>query len=175
MDETNTAMLLRRLVRSIDPNQPVTAVRSLIAVRRESLASPRVTALLVGGFALLALVITATGIAGVIAYSVSQRTREIGIRMALGAERDKVLAMVLRRGLREVTIGLVLGLVGAVALTRVLDGLLTGSGLLFGIHSTDVITFGGVTVVLLVVALIACAAPARRATAIDPMQALRTD
>jgi ABC-type antimicrobial peptide transport system permease subunit len=95
--------------------------------------------------------------------------------MALGAERDKVLAMVLRRGLREVTIGLVLGLVGAVALTRVLDGLLTGSGLLFGIHSTDVITFGGVTVVLLVVALIACAAPARRATAIDPMQALRTD
>ena len=175
MDETNTAMLLRRLVRSIDPNQPVTAVRSLIEVRRESLASPRVTALLVGGFALLALVITATGIAGVIAYSVSQRTREIGIRMALGAERDKVLAMVLRRGLREVTIGLVLGLVGAVALTRVLDGLLTGSGLLFGIHSTDVITFGGVTVVLLGVALIACAAPARRATAIDPMQALRTD
>ncbi len=175
MDETNTAVLLRRLVHSIDPNQPVTAVRSLIEVRRESLASPRITALLVGGFALLALVITATGIAGVIAYTVTQRTREIGIRMALGAQRDTVLAMVLRRGLREVTIGLALGMVGAVVLSRVLDGLLTGSGLLFGIHSTDIITFGGVTFVLLGVALIACAAPARRATTIDPIQALRMD
>lgn len=175
MDEANTAMLLRRLVRSIDTDQPVTAVRSLVEVRRESLASPRVTALLVGGFAILALIITATGIAGVIAYSVSQRTREIGIRMALGAGRDSVLSMVLRQGLREVAIGLAVGFVGAVVLTRVLEGVLTGSGMLFGIHPTDILTFGGVTVVLLAVALAACAAPARRATAIDPMHALRTE
>jgi predicted permease len=175
MDETNTAMLLRRLVRSIDPDQPVTAVRSLIEVRRESLASPRMTALLVGGFALLAMIITATGIAGVIAYSVSQRTREIGIRMALGAGRDSVLAMVLRQGLREVAFGLALGFIGAVVLTRILDTVLTGSGLLFGIRPTDVLTFVGVTIVLLGVALAATLAPARRATAIDPMDALRTE
>lgn len=175
LDEANMAMLLRRVVADLDGNQPVSDIRSLATVRRESLASPRTTMLLVGGFALLALVVTATGIGGVIAYAVSQRTREIGIRMALGADRDSVLLMVLRRGLREVTIGLALGFVGAVGLARVLDEMLAGSGLLFGIATTDVVTFGGVTVILFAVALAACVAPARQATAIDPLHALRTE
>jgi putative ABC transport system permease protein len=175
LDEANAAMLLRRLVRDIDPSQPVTEIRTLAQVRHESLASPRVTALLVAGFALLALVITATGIAGIIAHSVSLRTREIGIRMALGADRDSVLIMVLRQGLRMVVVGLAVGFVASVALTRFLDGMLAGSGLLFGIETTDLVTFALGTVVLLGVALGACFAPARRATSIDPVHALRCD
>ena len=175
LDEANAAMLLRRLVRDIDPSQPVTDIRTLAQVRHESLAQPRVTALLVGGFALLALVITAAGIAGIIAYSVSQRTREIGIRMALGADRQSVIAMVLRQGLHMVVAGLAVGFVGAVALTRLLDGMLAGSGLLFGIGPTDMFTFALGTIVLLGVAFGACFAPARRATSIDPMHALRSE
>ena len=175
LDEANASMLLRRLVRDIDPSQPVTDIRTLAQVRHDSLAPPRTTALLVAGFALLALIITAAGIAGIVAYSVSQRTKEIGIRMALGADRDSVLAMVLRQGLHMVVVGLAIGFVGAVALTRLLDEMLAGSGLLFGIGPTDLGTFAIGTVVLLGVALGACFAPARRATSIDPMHALRSE
>jgi predicted permease len=175
LDEANTAALLRRTVAGLDGTQPLSDIRSMTTIRRESLASPRATTLLIGGFALLALVVTAAGIGGVIAYTVNQRTREIGIRMALGADRESVLLMVLRRGLREAGYGLLLGLAGAIILTRVLEGMLAGSGLLFGVGATDIVTFVAVSCVLLGVAIAACVGPARRATSIDPLHALRSE
>jgi putative ABC transport system permease protein len=137
-------------------------------VRHESLASPRLTMTLLGMFAALALAITATGLAGVIAHSVGQRTREIGIRMALGAEKGRVLRMVLNQGLALVALGLVIGGAGALALTRLM------SGLLFEVTPSDPITFAGVSLVLIGVAVAACLAPARRATTIQPIIALKS-
>ncbi len=125
--------------------------------------------LLLALFAGLAVTITATGIGGVIAFTVSQRTSEIGLRMALGAQQGMVLGMILRQGLTLVLIGLTIGLAGALAL----GGLM--AGLLFGIEPTDPWTFIGVAVVLAGVAVIACLLPARRATAISPMTALRVN
>ena len=131
------------------------------------ISSRTLTATLLGLFGLLALVITAAGIAGVVAFSVNQRTQEFGIRMALGAGRGSVLAMVLRQGLTLVLIGLAIGLAGALVLTRVL------TTLLFGIEPTDGVTFVAVSMVLVAVAAIACFVPARRAATVDPMVALR--
>jgi putative ABC transport system permease protein len=156
-------------VRKIDPKQPVGKMRTLEEVRREALASPRLTAVLLGLFAALALAITAAGIAGVIAFSVSQRTHEIGIRMALGAERGRVLGMVLRQGLGPVLVGLPLGIVGALALARL------AAGLLFGVEPTDPATFAGVSLLLAGVAGAACLLLGRRATEISPMVALRNE
>ena len=114
------------------------------------------------------MVITAAGLAGLMAYSVSQRTQEIGVRMALGAARSEVLGMVLAQGLRLVGLGLVLGAVGALALSRLMVGLL------FGIRPTDAATFALTGVVLLLIATLACLIPARRASTVDPMVALRS-
>ena len=160
---------LQELVRAIDPQQPVANLRTLRELRGDSLAPSRLTTTLLAIFAALALTITATGLAGVIAYTVSQRTREIGIRMALGAEQRGVLAMILRQGLTLVVIGLVLGIGGALALSRLMDGLL------FGVGTTDPLTFVAVALVLLAVAGTACLVPARRATTIDPLIALRAE
>jgi putative ABC transport system permease protein len=160
---------LQDAVRAIDPEQPVVNIRTLTDLRGEALASPRLTMTLLALFAALALVITATGLAGVIAFMVSQRTREIGIRMALGAAQGSVLSMILRQGLSLVIIGLALGVAGAFALTRFM------SDLLFGVAPTDPLTFVTVSVVLLGVAALACLVPARRATTIDPLLALRAD
>jgi putative ABC transport system permease protein len=154
-------------VRAIDAAQPLADVETLQEIRSRSLASPRVTASLLGMFALLALVITGTGLAGVVAFSVSQRTQEIGVRMALGAERSEVLGMVLREGMRLVAAGLLLGIVAAVALTRLL------AGLLYGVPATDPLTFTAVAATLVAVAAAACLVPARRAATVDPMVALR--
>ncbi|HET7620227.1 MAG TPA: ABC transporter permease [Vicinamibacterales bacterium] len=158
---------VKAAVYSLDPDQPVHNFRTLAEVRSETLAPPRLTATLIGIFALLALVITAAGIAGVIAFSVNQRTQEFGIRMALGARRASVLGMVVRQGLRLVAIGLVIGLAGALALTRLL------AQLLFEVQPTDTLTFLAVSTVLLMVAVLACFVPARRAASVDPMVALR--
>ena len=158
---------IRNAVRSIDPDQPIENFRTLAEVRSASLASPRLTATLLGMFGLLALIITATGIAGVIAFSVNQRTQEFGIRMALGAARSSVLGMVLRQGLQLVLIGLAIGAAGALVLTRVLETLL------FGVEPTDAPTFVIVSMVLVAVAAIACFVPARRAATVDPIVALR--
>ena len=158
---------IRQAVHSVDPDQPVDNFRTLAEVRSASLASPKLTATLLGLFGLLALVITAAGIAGVIAFSVNQRTQEFGIRMALGAQRGSVLTMVLRQGLKLVLAGLALGLAGALVLTRVL------TTLLFGIEPTDGVTFVAVSMVLVAVAAAACFVPARRAASVDPMVALR--
>ena len=136
-------------------------------MRSNSLSTPRLTALLLALFAALALVITATGITGVLAFSVSQRFHEFGIRMALGAAPGSVLRMVLRQGMGLVAIGLGIGLAAALAFARLL------SGLLYGVRPTDPFTFAGVALVLLGVAALACFVPARRATAADPMHALR--
>jgi predicted permease len=158
---------IRNAVYSIDPEQPVDNFRTLAEVRSSTLESPRLTATLLGLFGLLALVITATGIAGVVAFSVNQRTQEFGIRMALGAQRGRVLGMVLSQGLKLVLVGLAIGLAGALVLTRLL------TTLLFDIEPTDGITFVAVSMVLVAVAAIACFVPARRAASVDPMVALR--
>ena len=155
-------------VKELDPQQPVTEVRTLAQVRADNLASPRLTALLLGDFALLAICITAAGIAGVIAYSVSQRTQEIGIRLALGADPASVLAMVLRQGMALVGFGLALGVLGGLAISRVM------SGLVFGIAAHDPVTFIAGAAVLAAVGAVACLLPARRAAEVDPMIALRS-
>ena len=158
---------VKNAVHAIDPNQPVDHFRTVAEVRSASLAPWRLTAALLGLFALLALVITATGIAGVIAFSVNQRTQEFGIRMALGAQRGSVLTMVLRQGISLVLIGLAIGMAGALALTRLL------TTLLFGVEPTDALTYLAVSMVLVAVAAAACLIPARRAATVDPMVALR--
>jgi putative ABC transport system permease protein len=144
-------------------------VDTLEEARSDSLTTPRVTAELIALFAGLALIIAATGVGGVLALMVSQRTQEIGIRMALGATPGSVLRMIMGQGLGLVFAGLVIGLAGALALTRLM------STLLFGVTPTDPMTFAGVALVFLIAALLACYVPARRATRIDPLIALRSE
>ena len=160
--------MVRATIKEMDPQQPVTEVRTLAQVRADNLASPRLTALLLGAFALLAIFITAAGIAGVIAYSVSQRTQEIGIRLALGAEPSSLLAMVVRQGMALVGLGLALGILGGLAISRVM------SGLVFGIAAHDAVTYVAGAAVLAAVGAIACLVPARRIAEVDPMIALRS-
>jgi predicted permease len=161
------ATLIRQTVHAIDPNQPVTDVVTLEDARRDVIASPRLTTALLTAFAILALVIAAAGLGGVIAYSVSQRTQEFGIRMALGAERQTILALVVRQGLQLALIGVVIGAVGGRFTAHSL------AKLLYGVQATDVTTYAGVAAVFLVVALLACIIPARRATSIDPASTIR--
>ncbi len=158
-----------RAVYEIDPKQPVAGVRTLEQVRGGALASPRRTAVLLGLFAGLALVITVAGIIGVVGFTVSRRTQEIGIRMALGAERGRVQRMVLAQGLGFVAAGLAIGAIGALTLTRLM------SELLFRVEPTDPYTYLVVCLILLAAALFAALPPARRATSIDPMLALRAE
>jgi putative ABC transport system permease protein len=156
-------------VHAIDPNMPVENVRSLEDIRAGYLATPRLTAMLLSIFAALAMIVTMTGITGVIATSVSQRTQEFGVRMALGASRDRVLRMVVGQGLALVGAGLCVGIAVSLALARVL------ATLLFNTQPTDLITFTAVAVTFTVAGTLACLGPAWRATTVDPMQALRAD
>ena len=167
VDPSTMAREIRAAVRAVDPDQPVERFRTLAEVRSATLAPRKLTATLLGLFGLLALVITAAGIAGVIAFSVNQRTQEFGVRMALGAQRSNVLSLVLRQGLQLVLIGLAIGCAGALVLAQVL------STMLFGVQPTDGVTFVAVAMVLTAVAAIACLVPARRAASVDPMVALR--
>jgi predicted permease len=157
------------IVHEIDPRQPVSRIRTLESIRSHSLAPPRLTAMLVTLFAAVALIVTAAGIAGVVSFSVNQRTTEIGVRMALGASRSSVVRMIVRQGLSPVTVGLTLGVALALAMTRVV------AQMLFAVEPTDPTTYAAVIAVLAAVAAIACLVPARRAAAIDPMRALRTN
>jgi predicted permease len=159
---------LREALRKADAQQPVTVIQTLEESRRKALVAPRLVATLLGLFALLALVITAAGIGGVLAFTVSQRTQEIGIRMALGAGRGDVLWMVLRQGLGLVGLGLAVGTAAAFSLSRLL------SGVLYAVPPTDPLTFAAVVLVLLGVAALACLLPARRATSVSPVTALRS-
>src|SRR5262249_37542306 len=161
------ARQIREAVHRVDPDQPVDNFRTLETVRSTALESPKLTAMLLGLFALVALTITAAGIGGGIAFSVNQRTQEFGIRMALGAQRVSVLRMVLRQGLHLVLVGLAIGMAGALVMTRLL------TTLLFGVQPTDALTFLAVSMVLVAVAAAACLIPARRAATVDPMVALR--
>jgi putative ABC transport system permease protein len=168
-DPMSMAQIMRETVYSIDPETAVDNVQTLEKVRSESLASPRLTAMLLGLFAALALLITVAGISGVMALSVSQRTHEIGIRMALGASQTRVLTMVMRQGMTLIVVGLGIGVGSALLLTRVM------SALLFAVEPDDPITFIAVSFVLIAVAAVACFVPARRVTTIDPMLALRSE
>jgi putative ABC transport system permease protein len=158
---------LRAAVRELDSQLPVDNPRELAEVVTESSSQQRFLALLLGLFAGLALVLAAVGIYGVIAYSVAQRTHELGIRIALGAGRSELLRLVLGEGLRLALAGVAVGLAAAWGLSRFL------ASLLYGVHATDPLTFTAVPLVLLAVALLACYIPALRATKVDPIEALR--
>jgi len=166
-DTSGLAHALRSEVFAIDRNQPVHDVKTLDQRVVDTIAVSRSLMFLFSGFALLALVLACIGTYGIVSYSVSQRTREIGIRMALGARAGDVLRMVLKNGMTLVIAGVAIGVAGALALTRFL------TTLLFGVTSTDTLTFVVVSMVLICVALIACLIPARRATKVDPLEALR--
>jgi putative ABC transport system permease protein len=163
------AQALSRAVHEVDSQAAVTRIRTLEEVRSESMSSPRLTASLLGAFAALALLIAAAGIGGIMALAVSQRLREIGIRMALGAQPASILQMVLRQGLGLAALGVAIGLVGSFALTGLVKSLL------FEVKPTDPLTFAGVAVVLAAAAAIATYVPARRAANVDPIQALRCE
>lgn len=158
---------VRRQVASVDKDQPPHDFATLEQLEAASHTSRRVNLLLLGAFAGLGLILASVGIYGVVSYSVSQRTHEIGVRMALGAERGQVLKIVIGQGLRSVLIGAGVGVAASIGLTRFLQSIL------YGVKPTDPVTFVGVSMVLLVVAWLACYIPARRATKVDPMVALR--
>jgi putative ABC transport system permease protein len=160
---------LTRAVRDADPDQPTHSVRTMEEVQAAATASRRFSIQLLGGFACLALLLAAIGIYGVMAYLVSQRTREIGIRMALGARPGSVVRLVVSYALRLAVAGVVLGIVAAGLLTRLI------SGMLFDVSPTDPWTFAMITLMLLATALVATLTPARRAARVDPMVALRAD
>jgi putative ABC transport system permease protein len=158
---------VRKEVHALDPDQPIAEVKRMSDWVNSSVATPRYRTTLLALFAALAMILAATGIYGVMSFTVAQRTHEIGVRMALGARRFDVLKMVVRQGMVLTFVGVALGLVGAFALTRVM------SAFLFGITAKDPITFGVVAALLIAVAFVACIVPARRATRVDPLVALR--
>jgi putative ABC transport system permease protein len=158
---------VRKEVRAIDPDQPISSVRPMTDWVDSSVAVPRYRTTLFALFAALAMVLAATGIYGVMSYSVAQRTHEIGVRMALGARRADVLKLVVGQGMLLTLIGVALGLLAAFGLTRGMQSLL------FGVTTKDPITFAVVAVLLTAVAFVACFVPARRATKVDPLVALR--
>jgi putative ABC transport system permease protein len=157
---------LRREVQALDKDQPIYNVRTMNDVVANSLGTRRVSMQLFAVFACAALLLAALGIYGVMAYSVTQRTQEIGIRMALGAQRSDVLALVIRQGMTLTVTGVIVGLAGAFALTRLM------ANLLFGVAAIDPLTFVAIPLLLLFVALVACYLPARRAARLNPTVAL---
>jgi putative ABC transport system permease protein len=168
-DPTTIAAAAQREVRALDPDQPVSDVRTMSEVMAETVARARFNTVLLTVFAGLATLLAAVGIFGVMNYSLALRTREIGLRMALGAQQRQVRLLMLKQGLLLTLIGTVIGVIGALALTRLM------SSLLFGVGAADPLTFGVIVLLLMLVSLIACYLPARRATRIDPLIALRAE
>jgi putative ABC transport system permease protein len=166
-DPTALIRSIRSAIAGFDKDLPLANVLTMDEIMSRSVAQPRLEAILLGLFGGLAMLLAAVGIFGVMSYTVSQRTNEIGVRMALGADRGNVLTTVCRQGLRLAGIGLILGLALALAVTRVM------TSVLFGVSPIDPLTFASMVVLLALVALFACYIPARRATKVDPMVALR--
>jgi predicted permease len=168
-DPAGVIASVRQAAREIDANLPLFNIKTLATQVDESLAQERLIGAVSSFFSLLALLLAGIGLYGIMAYAVSQRTREVGVRMALGARRGAVLRMVLRQGMKLVLIGVGLGLAASLAVTRLI------ASQLFGVTATDPVTFIGAPALLLIVALLACYAPARRATKVDPLVALRCE
>lgn len=166
-DPTLLASAVRSEVQTLDPNLPVSDIKTVGQMISERISPKRLMTYILAVFGLIALLLASVGIYGVMSYAVTQRTREIGVRMALGAQVGDVLKLVIKNGMTMAIVGVVIGLVGAYALTRLL------ASLLFKVTPTDLVTFAAVTLALIVVALIACYIPARRATKVDPLVALR--
>ncbi len=169
MDPQVVAPMLRNALHELDPLLAVDQVTTVERAEYDSMASPRIMTFLLGIFACLALVISGSGIAAVMALAVSQRTREIGVRMALGAQRSSIVNMVVRQGLGMALVGTAVGMAGAALLTKLL------ASFLYGTSPTDVLTFAGVSLLFLLVAAAACFIPARQVTSIDPLIALRQE
>ena len=161
--------VLRREVAAIDQNIAVADLRTMEQAAARSIASDHMVAILLTAFAVLALLLAAVGIFGVLSYAVVHRTRELGVRMALGADRRSVLLLVLAQGLRVSLVGLALGVTGTLALSRVL------ASFLYDMEPYDPVTLFGVAAVLVGVSALACFVPARRATAVDPVRVLQAE
>ena len=168
-DPVASLPFLREAVADVHPRAPVDDVMTMDARLSAAVAQPRVYSVFVGFFAALAVLLAAAGLYGLLSYTVSQRRREIGVRMALGAQRGDVVGLVVRQGAVLVAGGVIVGLIAAAASTRILESLL------FGVTASDALTFAAAAVVLLAAALLACYLPARGATRINPMDALRAE
>jgi putative ABC transport system permease protein len=166
-DPASMTNLVREAVRSVDPDLPLGKLATLSTLVDGAMTQPRFSMLLLGAFGALAVTLAAIGMYGVIAYSVAQRTREIGIRMALGAQRGTVFGMVLGQGARLAGLGIAIGILTALGVTRLM------ASFLYGVQPTDPLTFAAVALLLAGIVLLACYLPARRATRVDPIIALR--
>jgi predicted permease len=169
MSEMQALALVRREVTALDPNQAVSRVASMDELAAAQLARPRFNAVLLNLLAALAMLLAALGIFGVMAYAVAQRTSELGLRIALGAQKINIFSLVLKQGLKLAALGMLLGVIGAVVLTRWL------AALLYGVSPTDPLTFAVIALLPMIVATISCWLPARRATRVDPLVALRSE
>ncbi len=172
---------IRAAVREVDKDLPLFGIKTQTEQMAQSLAQERFFPKLTGFFGLLALLLASIGLYGVMSYAVAQRTREIGIRMALGASQEKILRRVIGQGMPLAAVGVVIGSAASFALTRLITSNATFeltrfiSGFLYGVQATDPLTFMSVALLLVLVALLACYIPARRATKVDPMVALRCE
>jgi putative ABC transport system permease protein len=167
VEPLNLVNAIRQEVMALDRNVPIASVRTMEQIMATVTVQPRFNMILLGIFAAIALVLAAVGIYGVLSYSVTQRTHEIGLRLALGAQQGEVLKLVVSQGMILALLGVAIGLAASFALTRLL------TGLLYGVSATDPLTFIVIALLLTMVALMACWIPARRATKVDPMIALR--
>jgi putative ABC transport system permease protein len=168
-DASQMIAAVKSAIWTLDKDQPVYLIDTVENLLSDALAEPRFYLFLLGSFAGLTLLLVSMGIYGVMAYSVTQRTHEIGIRMALGANRGNVLRLMLKRGLSLALLGISIGIAASLALSRLI------AALLFGVPATDPVTFAGIALLLLTVALLACYLPARRAAKLDPLVALRNE
>jgi predicted permease len=169
LDPAALTRSIGEIVQSMDPNLPLAEVKTMDQIKDQSLAGDRFAAALFGGFAAVALILAALGIYGVMSFAVAQRTHEIGLRMALGAGRNRVLALILKEGMILACIGLILGLGGAYGVGKAMHSIF------YNVGTMDLAAFSAVAAALLLAALLACFIPARRATLVDPMQALRQE